>query len=338
MGYVFIITAVFAGLVKGFCAKKISGYSKKISQLSVLTCTRMFFCIVIGFFVVCITTGSFSSFTIDQKTLLVAFLCGLSMSIFLVSWLLAAQVGAYMLLEVFLTLGVIVPLVFSSFFFNERIVWLKWIGVALLAVASYIMSAYSNKIRGAKTSKLGFVFLCICCFTNGFTQFTQKWFTVIASERQLANLFVCDASTFNFYTYLFAFAILVCFVLLLRLAHGRKTLQTNENARLETVENTKDLQSETEDQKDGTYALIKRAWIFIFVMSACLFLHSYFTTRAADYLSSSELYPLLQGLSLVLSVVMSAIFFKERITKTCILGIFIAFIALLTINVFPAFL
>jgi len=50
------------------------------------------------------------------------------------------------------------------------------------------------------------------------------------------------------------------------------------------------------------------------------------------------LYPLLQGLSLVLAVVMSAIFFKERITKTCILGIFIAFVALLTINVFPAFL
>jgi len=329
MGYLFIIIAVFAGLVKGFCAKKISGYSKKVSQLSVLTCARMFFCIVIGFFVVCVTTGSFASFTIDQKTLLVAFLCGLSMSIFLVSWLLAAQVGAYMLLEVFLTLGVIVPLILSSFFFDERIVWLKWIGVALLAVASYIMSAYSNKIRGAKTSKLGFIFLLICCFANGFTQFTQKWFTVIAAERENANLSVCDASTFNFYTYLFAFTILVCFVLLVRLAHRRKGVQASENARLEVV---------AKEKEDGTYALIKRSWVFIFVMSACLFLHSYFTTRAADYLSSSELYPLLQGLSLVLAVVMSAIFFKERITKTCILGIFIAFVALLTINVFPAFL
>ena len=67
-------------------------------------------------------------------------------------------------------------------------------------------------------------------------------------------------------------------------------------------------------------------------MSVCLFANSYFKTLAAGILPSAKLYPLNQGASLILSSFMSMIFFKEKMTGKCIIGIILSFIALLVIN------
>ena len=71
---------------------------------------------------------------------------------------------------------------------------------------------------------------------------------------------------------------------------------------------------------------------YVTVMSLCLFLHSLFSTMAAGYLTSSQLYPLMQGGSLVLSMLMSAVCFGEKINIRCVIGIGITFAALLCIN------
>lgn len=76
----------------------------------------------------------------------------------------------------------------------------------------------------------------------------------------------------------------------------------------------------------------KRAFPYILVMAICLFLNSYYKTLAAFYMPSVILYPLNQGLALILSTVMSAVFFKERITLKAIIGILTAFVGLLFIN------
>ena len=51
------------------------------------------------------------------------------------------------------------------------------------------------------------------------------------------------------------------------------------------------------------------------------------------YLPAAQLYPLNQGGSLILSSVMAAVFFKEKLTMPCVLGILTAFAGLLFINV-----
>jgi small multidrug resistance pump len=67
-------------------------------------------------------------------------------------------------------------------------------------------------------------------------------------------------------------------------------------------------------------------------MAICLFVNSYFKTLAASSLSSVILYPLNQGMSLVLSSAMAAVVFKERLNLKAIIGIFAAFAGLLIIN------
>jgi drug/metabolite transporter (DMT)-like permease len=79
--------------------------------------------------------------------------------------------------------------------------------------------------------------------------------------------------------------------------------------------------------------IVQPVWGYVAVMSVCLFLNSYFKTTAAIYLDASQLYPLNQGLVIVLSAIMAAIFFKEKITARCLLGMVIAFAGLIFINV-----
>ena len=77
---------------------------------------------------------------------------------------------------------------------------------------------------------------------------------------------------------------------------------------------------------------VKKIALYIAIMALCLFGNSYFKTLAAAKLDSAQLYPLNQGAALILSMGMSAIFFKEKVTPKAILGIVLAFLGLLVMN------
>ena len=136
--------------------------------------------------------------------------------------------------------------------------------------------------------------LLLCGAANGLSDFSQKLFVNFAADTPI--------SIYNFYTYLFSAVILfACFFFF----------------------------SKDSDEKTN----IKKIFPYILVMSVCLFLYSYFKTLAAKYLSSAELYPLAQGGALVVSSIMSAVFFHEKITLKCVVGIVLTFAALIVINV-----
>ena len=82
----------------------------------------------------------------------------------------------------------------------------------------------------------------------------------------------------------------------------------------------------------GGFKKVYRLLGFVFVMSVCLYLNSYFKTLAGGYISATQLYPLNQGAAVILSLLMSSIFFKEKINWKCIFGIVLAFVALMFIN------
>ena len=73
---------------------------------------------------------------------------------------------------------------------------------------------------------------------------------------------------------------------------------------------------------------------YILVMAICLFANSFFKTLAAGHLSAVLLYPLNQGVSLILASLMSWVFFREKLSLKAILGILTAFVGLLLVNLF----
>jgi drug/metabolite transporter (DMT)-like permease len=294
MGYLFLVFALLAGVTKGYCGKKTSGFLSGFRDSMMANMIRMGLCIVIGFLIV-LFGGDLQALAPSGKLLLISALSGVFTSVFVVSWLVSVKKSAYMMLDVFLMLGVLIPLLASSIFFRERIDLTQWIGIAILFVAVIIMCSYNNSIK-EKLTLPALLLLIVCGAANGIADFSQKLFV-----KQLPEV---PASVFNFYTYVFAAITLVIAYLLMK-PQGQETGKAN----------------------------FKKVAGYILVMAICLFANSFFKTLAANHLDSVLLYPLNQGAALILSSAMSALLFKEKLTAKCIIGLVIAFVSLIIINV-----
>lgn len=300
IGYLFLGIALIAGAAKGYCGKRISGRITTLSD-SILTNTlRMLLCILIGFLLVLVQDGP-SALSVDRATLWTSLLGGVCSALFVISWLFAVKQSAYMMVEVFLLLGAMIPISLSALLFDERIRLIQGVGIAILLVAVYIMSTYNTSIKG-KMSVKATIPLVVAGIANGTADFSQKMFSRLGEND--------SASAFNLYTYIFAAAVLLVFYLFLC------------------------MKNKSQEKRACDLSIFRHTWGFILMMAICLFMNSYFKTLAATHITATQLYPLNQGVSVILSLSMSAIFFKEKINGKCILGICLAFIALLLINFF----
>ena len=296
MGYLFLALALLAGSTKGYCGKKTSGFVREYKDAMFTNFVRMVLCILISFLLLALS-GRLSLLAVDLNVVLITLLSGVTTSVFVVAWLLAVRRGAYMMLDVFLMLGVIVPLLLSEFLFDEKIRLNQWAGLLVLLVAVVIMCSYNNQIK-EKMSLKSLGLLVLCGIANGLTDFSQKLYVKTVADS--------SAAVFNFYTYIFSALVLLVFYL------GAKVTDKTGSS------------SETD--------VLRRVGGYVAVMSVCLFLNSYFKTMAAGILPSAILYPLSQGASLILSSFMSMLFFKEKLTAKCITGIALSFAGLLIIK------
>lgn len=298
LGYLFLALALLAGVIKGYCGKKSGGTLVLASDAMLVNTVRMLACIIIGVALIAIG-NDWSSLTLDPTVIWISALSGVCTSLFVVSWLLAIRTGAFMMVDVFLLMGVLIPLVVCAIFFDEPIIPIQWIGIAVLIIAGYVMCSYNAKLKGKMTLK-AFLMLLLCAASYGCTDLSQKLFVNLSP--------VSDNSVFQFYTYIFAALTLVICSLVFR-SHEKKT---------------NDLRS--------PIAVVKPIAIYVGVMAICLYANSYFKTAAATYLDAAQIYPLSQGGALVLAMIMAAIFFKEKITLRSIIGVVLCAVALLMIN------
>lgn len=298
LGYLFLALALLAGVIKGYCGKKSGGTLVLASDAMLVNTVRILACIVIGVALIAIG-NDWSSLTLDPTVIWISALSGVCTSLFVVSWLLAIRTGAFMMVDVFLLMGVLIPLVVCAIFFDEPIIPIQWIGIAVLIIAGYVMCSYNAKLKGKMTLK-AFLMLLLCATSYGCTDLSQKLFVNLSP--------VSDNSVFQFYTYIFAALTLVICSLVFR-SHEKKT-----------------------NELRSPIAVVKPIAIYVGVMAICLYANSYFKTAAATYLDAAQIYPLSQGGALVLAMIMAAIFFKEKITIRSIIGVVLCAVALLMIN------
>lgn len=292
MGYLFLAISLFSGSLKGYCSKKTSDIITSSTDAMATNLLRMVLCVAIGFLLICIN-DEIQFMACNKTTLLIALMSGVSTSIFLVSWLLSVKSGAYMHVEVMLMLGVFVPIVAGIFMFGNSVGIFDWLGVAILVLATFIMSMYNKSVKG-KMSIKSITILLLCGLANGVTDLSQKMFVEYSADVPI--------SVFNFYTYLFS-GIVLSFVLPVFNSREKKTVE------------------------------VKKIAGYVTVMAICLFMNSFFKTMAAQYFDPTQLYPVSQAMSLVLSTLMACVFFKEKLTAKAILGITLAFVGIVLINV-----
>lgn len=298
MGYLYLTVSLLAGATKGYCGKKTSGYVSGYKDAMMANMIRMFLCILIGAVIIFIS-GDISQLKPTNQMIAISAFSGISTSVFVVCWLISVKNGAYMMLDVFLMLGVLVPIIAGRIVFNENIKLTQGFGIGILFIAVMLMCSYNNSIK-EKISISSLTLLIICGFANGLTDFSQKLFVKQMSDIPIA--------VFNFYTYVFSALVLGIFFVIFSIKEKSQTASAKSND-------------------------IKHIFGYITVMSLCLFANSYFKTMAAGFLDSASLYPLNQGMSLILSSIMSATLFHERLTTKCIIGLITSFVGLIIINV-----
>lgn len=294
MGYLLLAVALLAGITKGYCGKRTSSYMNGFRDSIFSNTIRMAFCVGIGLLLI-FFSGDMAQLRPTAGLLCLGALSGVFTAVFVVTWLVAVKKSAYMMLDVFLMLGVLVPLIGSRLLFGEPIRLTQWLGLAVLVVATLLMCSYNNSIK-EKITPIGLVLLVLSGAANGIVDLLQKVFVKTLPD--------CPASVFNFYTYIFAgLSLLLCYGL---------TAKTDAPA---------------------VPRELKTVMGYVLVMAVCLFANSYFKTLAAQRLPSILLYPLNQGASLILSTAMAAVLFREKVTVKAVLGIVTAFAGLLIINV-----
>lgn len=294
MGYLFLSIALFSGMLKGYCGKRLGGYADNIKSAVLLNLIRMLLCVVFGLGLLLIN-GEITYCEPTPGLLFVCALSGISTAFFVVVWLLAVRKSAYMMLDVFLMVGTVIPMVMGCVFFAEPVRGRQWLGFWALVLAAFIMCSYHNSVK-TKLTPASFVLLIACGAANGIADFSQKLYVKSFPE--------LPVSVFNFYTYVFA-AITLAFVQIL---FRREETAFNHRSVCVSV-------------------------LYVIAMAAALAANSYFKTMAACYLDSAQLYPLNQGAGLVFSSLMATFLFKEKFTKKACAGIVLAFVALMIMNV-----
>lgn len=293
MAYIYLLISLLAGATKGYCGKRTSGRINGWHNAIAANLLRMGLCILIGFGVVAFG-GELSGLVPSGKELAIYALSGISTSVFVVTWLIAVRTSAYVLMNVFLMLGVIVPMSLGSLCYGEAIRWNHWVGLGVLLAATLLLCAYNNGIKEKLTGK-GFLVLLISGVANGVTSFSQKMLKYEVPGG--------SAAVFNFYTYVFSAASLGLVLLLYRRSKEERAQPSP----------------------------IPGVLGYIVVMAISLFLNSFFLTLA-NSIPSAVLYPLERGISMILSGLMAALLFKEKMTVKAICGLALAFVGLLIIN------
>ena len=298
MGYLFILLALSAGAVKAYCGKKTSGHMVEQRVAMLISFVRMTICALFGG-VIILVSGDFAALSFDSETLLISALSGVANALFVSTWLMAVRKGAYMLVEIFLTLGTFVAIGCSAVFYNEAVSLRQVIGLVGLVCAVILMCSYNNSIK-EKITFSAVLILMACGLSSGLADFSQKMFVKTCSG--------VPVSVFNFYTYVFSSATLLVIYFALLPAEKNKA------------------------ERKPIGPIIRGIAVYLTVMAVCLYLNSYFKTKAAAVFPAPQLYSMLLGGSLIAGTAMSSVLFKEKITIKSLAGIALAFVSLLLIN------
>lgn len=221
--------------------------------------------------------------------LLLCAVSGISMAIFILTWNFAVRRSAFMLVSAFCTASFIVPFLAGIFLFREALTWTRLAALAIICIAMFFLLRYSSTIK-TKIKASDLILLFGMSLAQGVNQVTQKLYTLHFPQK--------DVAVYTFYTFLFT----ALSLLLFRFTQRKNPISPER----------------------------KRAFLpAIVLMALGLFLNSYFQTFAAARLDSMVLYPIVNTLSLVSGALMSALFFKERLTRDSIIGTVLVLIAIL---------
>ena len=291
LGYLFIFISVACGVTKGFGSKMVSGSVKTLRDNLDISLYRNALCCVFSFITAIIVGGV--GFSFNATEIIISAVAGITMAVFISSWLFAIKSDSYMLVSACASSSFIVPAMIGIFFLGEKITLNKITAFVIIVLALFFLLKYNTKLNGKITLK-SLILLAVVLLSQGVNQAMQKVYTYNFPNK--------DVSHYTFYAAVFT---VLAILFMMPFAKRDKTAEK------------------------ASVLLYPRVFIYATIMALALFGNTYFQTLEARSVDALILYPLSSALSLGGASAMSAIFFGEKMNRDSIIGVILVFIALL---------
>lgn len=250
----------------------------------------------------------FDGFTLP--TVLCAFATAICLALELFASIEGLKRTTLLVNQMFSVGALIIPCIVGIFFFNEPMTIWQWLGIGVFAVAMYFMVSGSNKPEERKTEKMslttiGLLLLTLCA--GGGTMVAQKAFGKLVPNGNVAA-----------YSFLmFALNSLILYIgYFISLLTKKKS---KEPEQVELKENEK-------------FMLPKALMICGLVLAFAVFVINILVTELGKSVDSAILFSVSYAIGIVITILVGAIFYKEKITRKNIVGIILCVAALAMIN------
>ena len=211
-------------------------------------------------------------------------------------YVLSFKTGAVSLSSTISAFSAVIPIIFSIIVYQETIGLFKYLGFALMAVAIVLMPSSKkdgDPKKGIKTSKKWFLFITITAICSGVATIVQQVF----SKSAVAN----EKDLFTAITFIFAF---IFSLILLPIIKGKQPL----------------------------FKIDKKVGIGVIFCGLALGFYNLLVVIALSLIPASEFLPTNTGLIILTTVSLSSLVFKEVPSIKQILGIILAIVAVVFIN------
>lgn len=229
----------------------------------------------------------------NLSVLLLAMAFALCLTLCTYAGIAAMQSSAMVLVSLFEMAGLLVPCIAGIFIFDEPLNVMHGIGLLACLLSSWLLTGGQQE-KHTHLSVKGWLLLFACLLSNGGIMLTQKMLSHLCLDS-------CNGA-FHFWAFLFS-TIFAALILLFA------------------------------DGKDGSQATVStKLSIYGIILSVALLMISMLSTRAAATVPAVVLFSAVNGGGLLMCTLVSAIMYRERITRKTVIGLVVGALALMLIN------
>ena len=238
----------------------------------------------------------------DWFTILLSLISAVLFAVELFASLEAIRGGSLLLCNMFSTGGsIFIPCIFGMIFFGDKMTYWHWIGLVIFVASVYFIASNSEKEHKPLTLKT-LLMLVLGMVSNGAIMIVQDYF----AERG-ENVFM-----FSFLTFAFNAAILaVCFFAMV-LFFRKKNEEGKVSRKIEL--------------------LPKKLYVFGALLALALFTISNLVTTLNKTYPPVVVFPVSSTISLIITAVVGAVAFQEKITWKKAVGIVLGIASVVVIN------
>ena len=250
------------------------------------------------------------------QTLAYALVAGVTLSVGCLCSLYNLTQGTMALNSLFGTAGLLIPTVASIFLYGETLKIWHWCAIAVFMVGAFLLIGGSKKVYG-KFSLKNLVFLVLLLACEGSTMLMQKMFGM--------NVPNGNVSLFS----VLAFGSGVCVLLVafgtLSVVYAVKGSDTSDIA---CERSFTALPLKKEDAK-----LNKKAFVYAVLLAGAVFVINQLATTSTPLISAVILFAFINGGATIISTVVGALMFKEKITVKTAVGLVLGIGSLILLQI-----